>query len=431
MEYMKILETPGGSGYVKRAMAALAGGWNVVLLLPDTVRNQTFVDTAKKSLRAQGGPLLNVADASRHADAAGLGEIMAAMPVTDRKKKRRTFAEHFRPQDSDYLKVTAFIGLERLSEQAQLVAAKEFAAAAETSFEGPQGGEGREGMRFMALVRPGFPQIPEARGIRYFPWWGATSRADFDLLFEEAATGNGKELSEADYWWCKAVAAGVGGDDPVLIGTVVEREPKGIEDVRAILSAHPLAHRIPQDFSFESNLLYPGISPSRSAPPDRGRDQEMWAEGLLSPNRYTLYHPALLSSGGALLDRFLSRGQRDVLFPLVDQVHGAVVRILEDELGPGCWEHYVTDDSLRDAALREMGPLAKAMKDYIRPESSGLRFFVKELCDLAYGWKLVRHSAAHSQMLDYWNWVRAVDLYQKYREKQQNGQLSGARLRAY
>ncbi|MDR1079766.1 MAG: hypothetical protein LBQ79_02080 [Deltaproteobacteria bacterium] len=442
MEYMRILDTPGGVLYLKKAMSALASGWNVVLVLPDTLRNPAFLETARKRLRTLGGPAVTAADAVATPSAEGLSPLMATLPGADRRKKRKPIVDYFRPSESDFMKVTAFIGLETLSEAAQAAAAKELAAASEASFEGPGGGEGREGMRFMALVRPGFPQIPEARGLKVFPWWGAASRADFDLLFEEAASEAGSALSEADYWWLKALAAGVGGDDPRLIGAMIEQEPRDVESVRRILAAHPLAKLVPQDFEFEGALLYPGISPSRSTPPDRGQQLELWAEGLISPNRYSLYHPVLLSPGGPLLDSFVSRGQRDVLFPLVDQVHGAIVHILEAELGTGLWDHYIPESSMREAALREMGPLFKAMKDYIRPQASGQRFFVKELSDLAERWKLIRHLAAHSQVLDYRSWEKAVDLYSRSRERLFFGQAfngasnggtngNGNRVRAY
>ncbi|MDR1036832.1 MAG: hypothetical protein LBT40_09720 [Deltaproteobacteria bacterium] len=425
MEYMRILETPGGALYLKRAMSALAAGWNVVLVLPDTVRNPAFLDAARKSLRVLGGPAVTVADASRTPSAEGLSPVMASLPGADKRKKRKPIADVFRPSECDFMKVTAYTGLESLSEAAQQTAARELALASEASSEGPGGGEGREGMRFMALIRPGFPPVPEARGLKAFPWWGAASRADFDLLFEQAASECDATLSEADYWWLKALAAGVGGDDPGLIGAMVEQEPRDVESVRRILAAHPLARLMPQDFEFEGALLYPGISPSRSAPPDRGPDLELWAAGLISPNRYSLYHPALLSRGGPLLDRFVSRGQRDVLFPLVDQVHGAIVHILEAELGTGLWDHYIPDQFMRDAALREMGPLFKAMKDFIRPQQSSQRFFVKDLSDLAERWKLIRHLAAHSQVLDYRSWVKAVDLYRRSRERLFSDQPAG------
>ncbi|MDR1314602.1 MAG: hypothetical protein LBQ12_13170, partial [Deltaproteobacteria bacterium] len=248
MEYMKLLDTPGGAAYLKRAMSALAGGWNVVLVLPDNLRNTAFIEAAKKRLRSLGGPAMVVADASGSSDSTGLASLMSALPGADKRRKRKPFVEYFKPSDSDFLKITAFIGLETLSESAQGTAAKELAAAAEVSSEGPGGGEGKEGMRFLALIRPGFPLLPEVKGVKFFPWWGAASRADFDILFEEAATSRPKPLSEADYWWLKALAAGVGGDDPRLIGAVVEREPKDLESVRKILADHPFADRVPANF---------------------------------------------------------------------------------------------------------------------------------------------------------------------------------------
>jgi hypothetical protein len=125
------------------------------------------------------------------------------------------------------------------------------------------------------------------------------------------------------------------------------------------------------------------------------------------------------------LESFVSRGQRDVLFPLVDQVHGAIVHSLECELGSGLWDHYVVDASMRNAALREMGPLFKAMKDYIRPQASSQRYFVNELGDLAERWKLIRHLAAHSQVLDYRIWLRATDYYHRSQSRLFVGQLAG------
>jgi hypothetical protein len=430
MEYLKILETPGGAAFVGRAMSALADGMNAVIILPDALRTQGFLDASTRRLRDTGGPTMAMADVSKTPSAESLAPFMAALPGEDRKKKRKPFPDYFRPGGSDYLKVTAFVGLECLPKAAQLACARELAAAAEASAEGPGGGGGKEGMRFAAFVRPDFPPVPETRGVRRFPWWGAASRADFDLLFEEAASRSGKSLSETDYWWLKAVAAGVGGDDPCLIGAVVDREPRDVESVRGILAAHPLSKRIPQEFELEGALLYPGISPGRSALPERPRDLALWSEGLLSPNRYSLYHPVLLASGGGLLERFLSRGQRDVLFPLVDQVHGAIIHSLEGELGTGLWDYYVRDASLKDAALREMGPLYKAMRECIRPESGGQRSFVEELAELASRWKLIRHLAAHSQVLDYRNWEKALDRYHRTSGRLFVGQHNGGRARA-
>jgi hypothetical protein len=250
------------------------------------------------------------------------------------------------------------------------------------------------------------------------------------MLFEEAAAARDRPLSDADYWWLKSIAAGVGGDDPWLIGAVADSEPRDREDVRRILAAHPLSLKIPQDFQFEGEFLYPGISPARSAPPERPGDKALWASGLLSPNRYSLYHPALLAGSGKLLDSFLSRGKRDVLFPLVDQVHGAIIHWLEAGLGHGCLDHYIPDECQREAALREIGTLCKAMYDSIHPESYGLRQLVKDLRDLAKRWKGIRNSAAHFLDLDYRDWVAAVDQYGRARESLFAGPGAYARMGA-
>ncbi|MDR3155051.1 MAG: hypothetical protein LBW85_12490 [Deltaproteobacteria bacterium] len=432
MEYIKVLETPGGVAFLNKVARSLADGWNVAVVLPDPLRTAGFLEAVRKALRAAGGPRLDVADcAGLSGCPASLEALLGTLPQADRRRRRRQPADYFRPSESDYLKLIALYGLELLSPEQALADAKELAAASEASWEGPGGGAGKEGMRFLAVLRPDFPQIPEAKGLVTFNWWGVLSQADCDQLFEEAASDSASPLSETDYWWLKAIAAGVGGDDPWIIGEVVSRRPTGIGTVRDILEAHPLAGSIPQDFEFEGRLLYPGISPAGTAPPSQARDRDLWALGLLSPNRFNLYHPALLVAGGQLLDMFVSRGQRDILFPLVDQVHGALIHILESELGAGCWEHYITDDYLRYRALREMGPLAKALKDCVKPASFPLRYVVKELAEHAERWKIIRHMAAHSQMLDYKNWTEAAELYRKASEKFFSGQETGGRANGH
>ncbi|MDR1037595.1 MAG: hypothetical protein LBT40_13850 [Deltaproteobacteria bacterium] len=415
MDSMTILETPGGQAYMKRSMKALSEGWNVVLIVPDPLRTPEFLEEAKRKLRSQGGPGMISVDVSGLRTRDGLSELMAELPGVDRKLKRKQFADFFRPSASDYMKVTAFTGFEGLPADFREVAGRELASAAEASHEGPGGGQGREGMRYLALVRPGFPQLGDFRGVKVFPWWGSASSVDSDLLFEQAAADC--TLDETVYWWLKALCAGVCGDDPSLISRIVENVPRTLGQVREILADHPLAKLIPPDFAFKAAYLYPGISPTRSDPPDRGQDLELWAAGLLSPGRYSLYHPALLSAEGAPLASFISRGQRDVLFPLVDQVHGAVVDILENTLGTGVWEHYIKDPDVRDSAMREIGPLFRAMKEYIRPRDSGQWIFVRELSVLPERWRDIRHLAAHSRVLEYRTFERAVECYSKYRER--------------
>ncbi|MDR2612727.1 MAG: hypothetical protein LBG06_07865 [Deltaproteobacteria bacterium] len=411
MEYCKILETPGGTAFVRRAAQALMNGCCVSLVLPDALLNRKeLLDAVSSHLKGLGGPSsFKLADCAPGPAADGLAASMAALSGTDRKRTRKPFADYFRRGESDYLKVVALRGLERLPEPGWPEAARELAAAVEASGEGAVGGSGPEGLKFLALLRPDFPGIPARRGLVTLPWWGAVSQADCDVLFDAAVEESGKKLTEWDYWWLKALAAGIGGDDPCLIGELVAREPRDMGSVRALLAAHPLSRRVPEDFEPEGEFLYPGISPARSAPPDRPRDRVFWAKGLLSPNRHTLYHPALLAARGGLLDRFVSRGQRDVIFPLVEQVHGLLLHAFERMLGGGIWEHYLKESPLQEAAEREMGPLHKAMSDLAHLLPSKDRYQVEGLKDHAYRWKMIRHQLAHSLVLEYHVWHRAVD----------------------
>jgi hypothetical protein len=391
----------------------LKKGNNVILRIPAPNLNDNFLRSLQRIIREHAGPELEILDAGRKTDYKSLlsflNDELSLRNKTDRKKNIQA---HFKSESGTFSALILH-GLDSWSEASQKQVSVELSHI--VSFTRNEGrNRGRlEGRRFLALVSPLFNLPPDSEGLSILNWWGVTTPADHEFLFEEYINDRRESMPQAMYWWLKAISHSVGGDDPQLIEAIVERAPRTLDEVGEILLQHnPSKSRLGQS-DYHRHFLFRKLSPDPGRAPSQKSDRRLWSLGLLAPNRYSLYHPVMLTLDPAILEKTIAMGQREVFFPLIDQVHAFITYVVEEKIGS--LEHLFQDDPESDKKyekiLSEISFLHYSLQNLVKgsvqefPET-------QSLCALSKLWTNIRNLSAHVRMLPYEYLEKAISHYE-------------------
>jgi hypothetical protein len=404
--------------FILKLSGELQKGNNVILRVPEPNLTQDFLATIHKVVRDNAGPEIEPLDAGKRTDYKSLLSFLNDELTSNRATQRKkNIQAHFQPENGHF-SVWALVGLESWHEAAQKQVVKEFGEVIALTREQNRTQSRVEGKRFFAIVTPPFPLPPETEGLTIMNWWGVTTPADHEFIFEEFIN----ELSPAQpqymYWWLKALSLSVGGDDPDLIRTIVREAPLTLSAVKDILLEHPLSRNKKAMDNYSRHLLFRNLSPDPGKPPELPGERLMWSQGLLAPNRYSLYHPVMLTKDATVLEKTIAMGQREVFFPLTDQVHAFISFQVEDKLGS--MEHIFQNDPDKDAKFEKIQTEISFLHLIL---STKVKKTPKEfpelgaLVELARLWTRIRHLNAHIRMLPHEDFKKAVCYFEDQYEK--------------
>jgi hypothetical protein len=413
--------------FVLKIIKRLQDGSNVLLRIPAPNLNPEFIKIFQRTNKRHAGPDTEHLDASKKPESRSLVAFLNSEGSrTGHGRRRQNITDHFKPQNGHF-SVIAINGLDSWSQAAQENAARELVEIARYTKGLGKKSARAEGARFLAFVSPMFPVPADAGDMDIVDWWGVTTKADHEFLFEEYMFDRQEPYTQEMYWWLKALAFSVGGDDPSLIKAIADKAPQTIGEVKAMLLEHPLARNRKIMEGPQKHLLFRSLSPDPGKPPSSGSERLLWSMGLLAPSRYGLYHPVMLAQDEELLEKYMAIGQREVFFPLIDQVHSFFSYILEEKLGFPPEELYVDD------------PNREELTDKLKVEISGLLYTLiyrvkktqhdfyecQSIIDVAKSWTQIRHQNAHTQAVPYGEFKRAFDSYEQiYRFLTPNGSKS-------
>jgi hypothetical protein len=390
----------------------LKNGNNVILRVPFPNLNREFISMIQKVVRDNAGPELDFLDASLKTDYKSLLSFLNDNDSLNRHSQRRKNIQSFFSPENGHYSVICVTGLDSWSEAAQKNAARELSELVNYTREQNRKNRRAEGRRFLVMVSPLFPLPPEGDGLSVMNWWGVTSPADHEYFFEECVNESKREHTQDVYWWLKSICFAVGGDDPDLIRNIVETVPLTLNDIEKILLNHPLAKNKKLQDSYFRHLLFRTLSPDPGKPPSALRERQLWSQGLLAPNRYGLYHPVMLTCDVVALEKTLAMGQREVFFPLVDQVHAFISFIVEEKIGT---LDYLLRNDPNQESNREKMQMEISVLNYILIHQ--LRYTpqdfpeLQNLINLGTLWTRIRHINAHVRMLPYEELKNAISSY--------------------
>jgi hypothetical protein len=377
--------------------------------------SRSFFETVRRHVRDHAGIDMEFLDASK---SAGSKSLLAFLnneaPSRGQVRKKGSLKDYIK-SGNGHFSVTALTGLDTWAEPAQDALAKELAGAAAITRDLNKAARRPEGMRLLLFVSPVFRSVQETEGLSVLSWWGVMGPADQEFLFEEFVRESPLHASNEMYWWLKALAFAVGGDDPALIRSLTEAAPVTLLGVKEVLEAHPLAQNKKSLDKNLRHLLFRSLSPDPGRPPQLPQERQLWSQGLLAPSRYSLYHPVMLLQDEALLEKTIAMGQREVFFPLTDQVHAFITFVCEEKIG-----------SLANLFSGLPPKEAEEKYEHILSEISALRWTLincvryttldfpelQALIDLATHWIKVRHRNAHVRMLPYDTFRHAMSQYE-------------------
>ncbi|MDR2339962.1 MAG: hypothetical protein LBF40_07515, partial [Deltaproteobacteria bacterium] len=320
--------------FILKLSRRLKEGSNVVLRVPSPNLNQDFLKTIQRVVKDSAGPELIPLDASKRKDSKSLHAFLNLELSSKRQARRQKSLEALFQSDNGHSAVYMITGLDSWIEPAKKKAASELSEVAANTLghasKGKASGQRPGGYLFLAIVDPLFPLPDKNLGLTILDWWGVTSPSDHEFMFEGIMADHNPPHSQDMYWWLKAMSFSVGGDDPLLIGSIVREAPLTLIDVKGLLLSHPLAKEKLATDHFPKDLLFRNLSPDPGSPPERPSERRLWAAGLLAPNRYSLYHPVMLARDDKILEKIIAMGQREVFFPLTDQVHAFISYAVEE-----------------------------------------------------------------------------------------------------
>ncbi|MDR2353672.1 MAG: hypothetical protein LBF22_11090 [Deltaproteobacteria bacterium] len=418
-----LFKTFGGETFLSKISHTLSQGENVLLILPDPYRDLKLLEGISEILRKDAGPSLTILDASKEPAppqtklngqkkraplprAKGvLAQLIQDNEITQLPPGNNIgVSDFFQSKPGDYLKVWAFCGLETLNSADQVLASQELLQIAQTTSRNSK--ERICGPRFLAMVSPLFPAIPETKGLTVINWWGNITPADQEYLFQTIIESRGENITPTLYWWLKALCFSIGGNDPLLLTELIKKAPVSLEEIKAILEEHPFWQYPEAKANFQGIFLFRGLSPYLGNPPQDIHFRSLWAKGLLAPQRYGFLHPVTFLNDDITLIKNISQGQREVFFPLIDQVHAAICYRVETIMGAGIWELYLpmegdyTQNQNTGDPQDEIGPLAYFLCYKLKGKKNADRE-IHDLSYLANCWRIVRVNAAHSKVISF------------------------------
>jgi hypothetical protein len=395
--------------FILRISEELGSGNNVIVRIPEPNLNKEFIKSLQRIIRDYAGPELELLDGSKKTDYKSLISFLND-ELANRTERKKNIQAYFKSEYNVFSAFTIY-GLDSWSEASQKHVVGELNNIVAFTREQNKSRGQVEGKRFLAFVSPLFPLPPDQDGLTILNWWGITSPADHEFLFEEYVNERTLDSPEM-YFWLKALSLSVGGDDPQLIKTIVENEPVTLEDVKEILKNHPLSKLKTPSSSFERHLLIRNLFFEPGKPPENPQEQKLWSLGLLAPNRYSLYHPVMLAKDSVILEKTIAMGQREVFFPLIDQVHAFITFVVEDKIGS--LEHIFQNDPDKitkyEKVQTEISFLHYTLQHLIK--NTQLEFpETQTLCSLSKLWTNIRHQNAHIQMLPHEYFKKAMSHY--------------------
>lgn len=231
-------------------------------------------------------------------------------------------------------------------------------------------------------------------GIRKFMWWGRLHSSDMEYATEQFFAPVLEPEDRASYYWLYALCRGLASSDPMLAKWIVDEIPLNLDDVSQLMSRHPL---FPTASRFKAVIARMDGKPSpcisRTAPPEKGDEAELWKNGLYLIDCFgnPKLHPVTLAAASRLqsLERRIVLGQMQVYLPIVQEVHGFLCRCLRRCCGSD-WNRHARDrfTTIND----EIG----ALPTYMKTELSG---YPPLLYDLAAIWREMRNTVAHNHMI--------------------------------
>ncbi|MDR1166576.1 MAG: hypothetical protein LBO66_12060 [Deltaproteobacteria bacterium] len=431
MTVSPIFDTAGGQAFIREIVENLSLGNNVVAVVPDQFRTRAFMEKIQTALLHSAGPGLVFYDVSAPLRASiqrgnakkggaaraavGPESLRALLEASDSHGAAGPSAkaeDYFKIQEGDYFRVRGFWGFEAWSQENQARAAKDLDAIATLISRESKNMTQKAGWRYLAMVSPTFPAQRHNAGQAIVEWWGSTRPSDHDYLFETFIDRYKPDVEPATHYWLKSLALAVGGDDPDLIASIVREEPLDLPGVKKILEAHPLSAKKLDLAKLGFNWHFRDISPNAGFPPASPMERELWARGYLAPHRFGFWHPSVLAYDEDLLRKTIYRGQREVFFPLVDQVHGAVCQYVESRLGRGVW-HVGGDESANNNSMPqdEIGPLFFFLSNLSGEKLGPLSQARNELVALCLSWRWIRIAAAHGELVPFQLLKEAIDKY--------------------
>lgn len=259
--------------------------------------------------------------------------------------------------------------------------------------------------RLLILAPAHFPSPKPETSLEIFLGSGLCTQSDLEYAIENCVSKSGiRNLSSR--LWLEAICKGLGMRDVGLCSFIFRELPLDMEEIMAMLRTYPLPE-----------LDYDTINCIISLDDGSEQIRDLWRErqwlrdiGILESdcrNRESL-HPAALARANRphAIKRLLVEGQIRIYLPMVQEIHNFIYQQLSKICGDDWHKRYSENYSGMDM---EIGPLANYMSTYLKGECG------EALLELAYLWRDVRHTVAHSRFLDYEIARDAVDLYEALR----------------
>jgi hypothetical protein len=407
-----IWQTINGQKFCREAVKALMSGKNVFMALPSPLLGPEFFAALDLALSSLTIGEIRFISASDYPEAQSLTELISQNLEPDENQKitgAGDLRELLTAAQDRYLFFPIVSGLSAWPTEAQARAARELSELASLTEDKHKGLREPEGFRIMLVASPDFPKPGREDALLHHYWWGTTAATDHEFLFDSYIAQSPPE-EPAMFWWLKALCLSLGWDDTFIISRIVSQKPIVIEDITSILQESPLYSKDVSLEGWSDSLFFRGLDPKPGPPPQNPKDIALWAKGLISANHYSFIHPSLLSNDEDLLLQAISRGQRDVFFPLVDQIHGIITRYVTRSLGSGIFDHLIKDAKNRDDILYEIGPLSYFLSHNLKGQRS-LKPVLNDLIDLANSWTHIRHMSAHNRIVYYDELQLAINNY--------------------
>lgn len=258
----------------------------------------------------------------------------------------------------------------------------------------------------MLIVIPAGSKMPhEDIGLRVLYWWGRLHVSDLEYAIE-SNFGTSEAQEYHLYCWFYALCKGVASGDPRLVELFRQQVPIDVDTLVNALADHELCTEENARLvtSYLNSCEY---SLTRDVIP-KGVAAELWHCGILDFDCFgkLSLHPAALVAAQKIdvLERLVVKGQMQVYLPLAQEVHEFLYRKIEDLLGYG-WDS--RDKGNFPSVKSEIGPFSFYISKYFKDK------LPKDIIKVAQGWRDLRNSIAHAQMIPFDMAVSRVMAYQK------------------
>jgi hypothetical protein len=415
-----IWESPGGQGYLGRAVRSLAEGKNAFLAIPRPHVTDSLARAVKELARREGLAApeafrVTAEDAGRFKDLAGV--IRAALRLDPGDDGSPLMNDLFLSLAGDgKLSILYLTGLENLPPEAQKTVAAGLARWAEITQNTRPAFELPAGLRVIAAAPPSFPWPASDLFLTSHPFWAALSAWDVEWAFNRLYDENPAERTE-QYLFLKALCRALCAEDFALMGAILDRRPMGLEGVLEILRDHPL-------LDAAGAVGWSGAAPAEDHPdfnhgrapsmPRAGTEEHLlWSEGLLTARGFSRLHPVLLLGNG--LEKTITSAQRELFLPLADRVHSLIRATVESVYGEDAWLKLAPNEEDWRSALSEISPLSFFIQKWVMPKGAFTLACKAVTLNCGFAWRAIRHSTAHNHMASFATLKEAFRCYGVFR----------------